>query len=199
MRKTWRFLFAAAAVFSLAVAGAKAQHVEDLRVGEEVDGPHVRVLRGEDGSRTVFKRTPDNRTLTKRMFSAQGSLVLITIYRMDTQGNPRSCKIYDGKNTELFKVRYGYDRDTGQLMEEQMFDSRVRHLNPGDGSEMPVRRFIYTYDANGQRSKPVAIVLTPGRTADELYGAPSALESNPFDSPPKAPVNPHARPVGGRR
>ena len=32
---------------------------------DAVDGPNVRVMRHDDGSRTIFTRSPDNRTLTK--------------------------------------------------------------------------------------------------------------------------------------
>lgn len=151
---------------------------------DAVDGPNVRVTRHDDGSRTVFTRSPDNRTLTKKTYSANGALFLNTIYRMDANGNPMNCKIYDGKETEMFKSRYGYHRDTGLLVEEQMFDSRVKRIDPNTGNEMPVRRFIYTYDALGNRSAPIAITLTPGKTAEEVYGGPTALDVNPFDSPP---------------
>ena len=151
---------------------------------DAVDGPNVRVMRHDDGSRTVFTRSPDNRTLTKKTFRGTGALSMVTIYRMDTHGNTLTCKIYDGQKNELFKSRYGYHKVTGQLVEEQMFDARVKRIDPNTGQEMPVRRFIYTYDAFGKRNKPIAITLTPGKTAEEIYGAPSAPESNPFDGPP---------------
>ncbi len=157
---------------------------------DAVDGPNVRVMRHDDGSRTVFTRSPDNRTLTKKTFTANGVVFLLTIYRMDEHGNPMNCKIYDGQKNEMFKSRYGYRKSDGQLVEEQMFDSRVKRTDPNSGLEMPVRRFIYTYDAIGNRSAPIAITLTPGATAEEVYGAPSALESNPFDSPPNPNPNP---------
>ena len=66
---------------------------------------------------------------------------MVTVYRMDEQGNPRSCKIYDGQQQELYKVRYGYDKQWGRLVEEQMFDSRVKRIDPNTGEEMPVRQF----------------------------------------------------------
>ncbi len=155
----------------------------------------------EDGSRTVFRRSPDDRTLIKKTYSANGVMRLKTVYRMDTHGNPRSCKIYDGQGNELFKVRYGFDKRWGRLVEEQMFDSRVKRPNPDTGEEMPVRRFIYTYDAQGNRSKPIAIVLKPGKRAQDLYGAKaSALKRNPFDDEnPAKRANPRSRPVGGKR
>jgi hypothetical protein len=166
---------------------------------DAVDGPNVRVMRHEDGSRTMFTRSPDNRTLTKKTYSAEGKLFMVTVYRMDANENPLSCKIYDGQKQELFKVSYGYHKDTGLLVEERMFDSRAQRLSP-NGDPMPVRRFMYTYDAQGKRSAPISITLTPGRTAEDVYGAepvPSALESNPFKEPSeKQPANPNARPLG---
>jgi len=158
-----------------------------------VDGPNVRVMRHDDGSRTVFSRSPDNRTLTKRTFTANGSLNVITVYRMDANGNPLSCKIFDGLKQEIYKAGYGYHKVTGQLLEERMFDSRVKRIDPNSGLEMPVRRYLYTYDAQGRRGKPIAITLVPGKTAEELYGSPSALESNPFDENAEKPVVPQRR------
>jgi hypothetical protein len=152
---------------------------------DAVDGPNVRVMRHDDGSRTIFTRSPDNRTLTKKTYTANGALFLVTIYRMDANGNPMNCKIYDGQKTEMFKSRYGYRKSDGLLVEEQMFDSRVKRIDPNSGEEMPVRRFIYTYDALGNRSAPISITLTPGKTAEEVYGAPSAPDMNLFDGPPQ--------------
>jgi len=157
-------------------------------LGEEVgfdavDGPNVRVMRHDDGSRTVFTRSPDNRVLTKNTFTANGAKFLRTVYRMDEHGNPMNCKIYDGQGNEMFKSRYGYRKSDGLLVEEQMFDSRVKRTDPNTGEEMPVRRFIYNYDALGNRSAPISITLTPGRSAEEVYGGPSALDVDPFQSP----------------
>jgi len=147
---------------------------------DAVDGPNVRVMRHDDGSRTIFTRSPDNRTLTKKTYTGNGALFLITIYRMDPYGNPTGCKIYDGQKNEMFKTSYGYRKSDGQLVEERMFDSRVKRIDPETGKEMPVRRFLYTYDALGNRSAPFAITLIPGKTAEEVYGGPSALDSDPF-------------------
>lgn len=150
---------------------------------DAVDGPNVRVMRHDDGSRTVFTRSPDNKVLTKRTYTGNGALFLVTVYRMDAHGNPMNCKIFDGQKNEMFKSRYGYRKSDGLLVEEQMFDSRVKRVDPNTGEEMPVRRFIYTYDALGNRSAPISITLTPGKTAEEVYGGPSALDVNPFGAP----------------
>ncbi len=163
---------------------------------ESVDGPNVRVMRHEDGSRTLFTRTPDNRTLTKRKFSANGVLVMLTVYRMDANANPIGCRIHDGRNQLLFKVSYGYRKSDGQLVEERMFDARVARKDPNTGKEMPVQRICYVYDAQGNRSAPIVYNLLPGKKFEEVFGVKSsALETNPFQEE-AGPANPNARPVG---
>ena len=165
---------------------------------EAVDGPNVRVMRHDDGSRTLFTRTPDNRSLTKKKFNANGVLVMMTNYRMDSNRNPVSCKIYDGANNLLYKVSYGYRKSDGQLVEERMFDARTKRLDPNTGVEMPVQRVCYVYDAQGNRSAPIVYNLLPGKTFEEVFGVKSsALDANPFkEDAGKAPANPNARPVG---
>lgn len=147
---------------------------------EGVDGPNVRYMRHEDGSRAVFIRSPDNLRLTKKTYSANGVLTMLTTYTMDSAGNPRGCKIMDGKNNELFKVSYGYHRQTGLLVEELMFDSRVRYMK--NGKEIPVQRLCYIYDAEGKRSAPIVYNYRAGKTFEEVFGLKSsALEVNPFN------------------
>jgi hypothetical protein len=174
---------------------------EPSRELDAIDGPNVRVMRHEDGSRTLFTRTPDDRTLTKKKFSANGVLTMLTIYRMDANANPLGCKIFDGQNQLLFKVSYGYRTSDGQLVEERMFDARVTRRNPNTGKEMPVQRICYVFDAQGNRSAPIVYNLLPGKTMEQVFGIKSsALETNPFkDGAPGGPANPNARPVGRGR
>jgi hypothetical protein len=148
---------------------------------ETVDGPNVRCMKMEDGSRAVFIRSPDSRTLTKKTVSPNGVLTMLTTYRMDTEGNPLGCKIKDGQGQEMFKVSYGYHKVTGLLVEELMYDSRVKRLNPNNGKELPVQKVVYLYDAEGKRSAPIVFNLLPGKTFEQVFGVKaSALESNPF-------------------
>lgn len=170
---TWKICALAAGLFISAPC-----HANEF---EGVDGPNVRFMRHEDGSRAVFIRSPDNKKLTKKTFSSNGVLKMLTIYTMDSSGNPRGCKILDGQNQELFKVAYGYHRSTGLLVEELMFDSRVRRMNPATGKEMPLQRLAYIYDAEGKRSAPIVCNYLPGKTFEQVFGVKSsALEVNPF-------------------
>jgi len=167
---------------------------------DAVDGPNVRVMQHKDGSKTIFTRSPNNQVLTKKTYSAAGRLTLITVYRMDAGGNPISCKIYDGQKNELFKVSYGYRKSDGQLVMEQMWDSRVRRTNPKKPEEeMPVQIVRYVIDPQGKRSAPIVYNMLPGKTFEEIYGSNTSVQANPFqgDKPPK-PVNPRAKPGAGR-
>jgi hypothetical protein len=166
-------------ILMICALGAISGHAEQGNF-ESVDGPNVRVLRHDDGSRTIFVRSPDSRTLTKRTFSDKGIVKMLTVYRMDEHGNPTGCKIFDGDKNELYKFSYGYRKSDGKLGEERMFDSRVKRIDPKTGDELPVRRFLYSYDALGNRSAPIAITLIPGVIPDDFFGTPSALDKNPF-------------------
>jgi len=170
---TWNLrIIAAGLLFSLSC------HASEI---ESVDGPNVRIMKMEDGSRAVFVRSPDSRTLTKKTVSPNGVLTMLTTYRMDANGNPLSCKIKDGLGTEMFKVSYGYHKVTGMLVEELMFDSRVKRINPANGKELPVQKIVYLYDAEGKRSAPIVYNLLPGKTFEEVFGVKSsAIEANPF-------------------
>lgn len=148
---------------------------------ESVDGPNVRKMKHEDKSVSIFIRSPNNRMLTKKTYSPNGPLTMVTTYWMYPNGNPSGCKIKDGQGIELFKVSYGYHKVTGLLVSELMFDSRVKRINKDTGKEQPVQEVKYLYDAEGKRSAPIVFNYLPGKTFEEVFGVKSsALESNPF-------------------
>jgi hypothetical protein len=190
---TWKTLTTAAVMLATSVCGAAQKPSAEF---DSVDGPNVRVMRHEDGARTLFTRTPDNRTLTKKKFSANGVMMMLTVYRMDSNSNPIGCRISDGQGNLLFKVSYGYRKSDGQLVEERMFDARVVRKDPNTGKEMPIQRICYVYDAQGNRSAPIIYNLLPGKTFEQVFGIKSsALETNPFKEKGGL-VNPNARPAG---
>lgn len=194
---TWKILTLALGFLMATDSGCKARD-KDF---DSVDGPNVRVLRHDDGSRTLFTRSPDNRKLTAKKFSSGGVLSLMTVYTNDANGNPIGCKISDGQGNLLYKVSYGYRKSDGQLVEERMFDARVVRKDPNTNKEMPVRVVKYVYDAQGNRSKPMVFTLIPGKMFEDVFGNPSTPstlpEKNPFkETPAGKQANPNARPVG---
>ena len=145
-------------------------------------GPNVRILHENDGSRTIFRQSPDALTLVKRNENSTGTLRMLTVYRMNAHGDPLSCEISDGKGRLLFKVAYGYHKDSRRLVAEDMFDAQVKRFVPGTTDIMPVRRIYYKYDAHGSRSKGVAFVLKKGELAEEAFSEDLSTypRQNPF-------------------
>ena len=169
---------------------------------EAVDGPNVRVVRHGDGSKSVFTRSPDNRIVTKKTFAAAGgALVLITVYRLDSFGNPQACNISDGQGILLYNVDYGYRKPDGQLVMERMWDCRVKRYYPNDPTkEMPVQVIEYLIDAQGKHSMPIVTSTLPGKTFEEVYGSKtSAMEPRLFDdAKPVKRTPPGRKPAGSR-
>ena len=169
-----------------------------LETAEEKDGPNVRTVRHEDGSRSAFVRRPDSREVDRKNFSKDGELKMKIVYRMDAEGNPLSSRIYDGKNNLMFKVSYGYRKSVGMLVEERIFDAQVDYKDPDSGRATPTQRIIYNYDTQGKRSEPIIYNMLPGKTVEELFGIKStSLDENTFLQgilpPPPAEVMPGNR------
>ncbi len=170
--------------------------------GIGIDGPFVRVKRNDDGSKTVFERGQDERTITKQTFTAGGNLTLKTVYRLDKQGNPLKCDIYDGLGNRLYKTAFGYSKRPGptfgKLAQELLYDTRVKRFFPGTDKEMPVHMFVYKYKPDGSPELPIGMTLIKGKTAEEVFGrgvSPQALPDLKELEEVK-PANPNARPVG---
>ena len=174
--------------------------------GVDIDGPFVRVKRNEDGTKTVFERGNDRKTLTKKTYNAQKNVTMTTVYRLDPRGNPLKCDIFDGVGNRLYKTSFGYSKRPGptfgKLVSELLYDTRVKRYfdtrdKQGKRVEMPVHRFIYSYNADGSANLPVGMTLIKGKTADEVFGKSQALPD--LEKYEKVdPANPNARPVGGR-
>lgn len=139
----------------------------------ESKGPHVRIKRNNfDGTREEFKRTPDDKKLVKTTKDKDGNIVMTAIYFRNDKGFLTAGHIRDGQGTQLYRVRYGYDKNTGYLVAEDVFDSQTKFERPGpDGKmkEFPVRRIYYWYDDEGNKSKAIALVPKKGQHADELF------------------------------
>ncbi len=173
------------------------------------EGPHVRIMKNSDGSSTQFKRDHTNTRLEQSSFmeKTNGEKIVRTrtVYRRDVNGRLRSGIIEDGKKNRLYRIIYGYDKDTGRLIAENMYDMRVVRKNDAldPSKETPVRALRYSYNAQGQRSKPVVYVGVQGKTAEQLQ---KWIEKNnyqdgtmPIDDPFRNnTVNPNAKPLRKR-
>lgn len=165
---TWKSFFL---ILALALA---PQLPAQEALGVDIEGPFVRVKRNEDGSRTVFERGNDEKTMTKTTYSAQGNLTLKTVYRLDDNGNPLKCDIYDGLGNRLYKTSFGYSKRPGvtfgKLVQERLYDARVKRFFAGERKEKPVHVIFYSYDSDGSPRMPKGITLIKGKTAEEVFG-----------------------------
>ncbi len=164
----------------------------------ESKGPHVRIKRNDqDGSHVVFKRTPDDAKLVKTTKDQNGTIKMTAIYYRNPKGFLTAGRIFDGTGKKLYRVKYGYDRKTGLLVAEDMFDARspfMKFDDSGKRKEFPVRRIYYFYDAQGNQSKAISLVARKGKTAEEVFGDKDYVQEefdegnstrpdqNPFDS-----------------
>ena len=174
-------LAAVLATASLAQTPQGKSFPDKFQEGWEKTGPNVRVKRHQDGSRTVFRRSPDDRTLVKRTWGSNGVVKMIVVYRLNSGGDPLACKIYDGRESLLYKVSYGYSKSSGLLQAERMFDARAQRINPSTGKEMPIRVMYYNYDAQGNATAPEVYPFKEGKRAEEVFGVKGTFpRDNPF-------------------
>lgn len=111
-----------------------------------------RVVRHPDGSRSVYIRQKGVSGMKCATYTASGKLAAINDYREGKHGQLVGCTIYNSNRQPIYKVAYGYD-SSARLIEERMFSHPEGKL---------VQRVIYTYDAGGNRNKPLIISLNPG-------------------------------------
>lgn len=197
-----RILLAATALLICAQSPALAR----TRIVNK-DTQLVRLSQNRDGTYTEFKRNPSNTTLEKRTFGEKpnGEKILIsrTLYRRDKHGNLRSGQVLDGQGKKLFRIVYGYHRNSGRLIAENMYDARVKRTKPGNpNEEEPVRATRWHYDAQGKQSAPIVFTSQAGASSESLMkwldvNTPgSDVEKDPYR---RVPVNPNARPLGSKR
>ena len=95
---------------------------------------------------------------------------------MDPHGNPTGCKIYDGQKNEMYKTSYGYRKSDGQLVEERMFDSRVKRIDPDTGLLARIENREAIVEVFDMGSLPPMEGPVKGDQADAV------TEEDPYDS-----------------
>ncbi len=164
-------------------------------------------MKNEDGSYTEFRRSSDERVIERRTYGDRPGgagdriLRMSVIYRKDVYGKLRSGKVYDGSGQVLYRVRYGYHRQTGKLVAEDMFDARVKRTKPVTDAntgvtkeiETPVRRLYHRYDAQGRAAAPIVFCAPAGKMAETLFGKNKGTHEGADPWNEGRTVNPNAR------
>ncbi len=106
-------------------------------------GPFVRMVKHNDGSRTVTA-SPDSTKKTQEIttYDAQGTLRLKRVYRMNQYDKPDSFIISDGAGRPLVEGKFNYDMHH-RLQTEELFELPSRQL---------LRRQVHSYDLANQDS-----------------------------------------------
>ena len=168
--------FAGVAILSF-VGGTKLSSVRPHSEAVASPSPNKYALMDSDviselkdgGVRIVSIRAAGGRSLNQYIFDSDGTLFLRAAYRIDASGLPLTCKITDAQKTEIFKVRYGYRRSDGMLVEERIFDSRNKRVGD-EGEELPLRRILHVVDAVSGESTREMIELVASDFPRELEG-----------------------------
>ncbi len=138
---------------------------------------NIRTNLEDDGSRILWIRSEDQIRVFRFEISSSGNISSKRDYRIDRKGNPMKCRIFDKTNTEVFKARYGYRTTDGLLVEEQIFDSKNKHLDRQQEEEVPVRRIVYSGELGATDPNPTIIELVSMELPNNLITA-----SLPFDA-----------------
>lgn len=154
-------------------------HAQEDGILNLKESANVKVIRNDDGSRSVYLKDEKQKGMMRYTYTADGILTSVIIYVTGEWNHLTSCKVFDGQRKELYKVAYGYDQNA-RLVEEQMFDSR--EIDPKTGKNQLVRRFIYLYDEFGNRSKPICIVLVDDKGKKSKLINEATAEHDPFAS-----------------
>ena len=183
------------AVLSLNIgAGEREAHIshdlaQPLDLGgvsgfDSKDGANIRVRPGPNGSKSVYTRSKDKRNVTKISYMEDGSIMTISVYKLDTTEKIVGCLIYDKQNQPLYKVGYGYNGD-GQLEGERMWDWRLQkdYRNIYD-REFPIQEIYYITDPIERTRQAITLYTLDINIFLRDYGsATTAFDPKMFDEP----------------
>jgi len=125
------------------------------------DGTFARVVEHIDGSKSMFEKSADGQLVIQRKFNSGGLLEQVIEYKLNLDEQPLSCKVHAPDGKLIYRIRYGYDMNTGQLKEEQIIDYKNPIIHPKTGENVPAFRYKYTYDAFGKAVAPEVIAFNP--------------------------------------
>jgi hypothetical protein len=107
-------------------------------------GPFVRMVRHNDGSKSITARDELTKELVISTYDPEGNLKLRRNYQLDLYGKPKTFLFYDGGGQPLVRGEYIYDAQD-RVTEEKWFDMQ---------SQKPIQDLAHNYDAKGKRLPP---------------------------------------------
>ncbi len=153
--------------------------LSSLAIASDKDSTFARVVEHLDGSKSMFEKSADGQLVIQRKFSAGGLLQIVIEYKLNLNEQPLSCKVHDPKGNLIYRIRYGYDTNTGLLKEEQIIDYKNPIIHPKTGENVPAFRYKYSHDAFGKPLAPEVIEFNPDGV-DRSYLKRFVWTSDPY-------------------
>lgn len=160
-------------------------------------GPFVRMVRHNDGSRSITARDDTTKEMVITTYDPLGNLKLRRNYQLDRFGKPATFIFYDGAGKPLVRGEYVYDAQD-RVAAERWFELPT---------QKPILTLAQNYDAKGRRLPPQSMheaTLPPevvrwlepdkAQVADKKASEKGRLNLNPFKKKDKK--EPEAPPPG---
>ncbi len=162
-------------------------------------GPQRRIIEHKDGTRTEVESDAARSQTTETTYSKSGERIAKRVFYNDKQGRPRQAVIYDGNGKPLGLILFGYDKTTGERIEERQYNKDAKLIRrlfyPGalkdpkyagrfvaftydrdaPGETAPTARFL-TGGVNQSSGKEEAGPVRPTLTAEEQEAVPADIE-----------------------
>lgn len=126
------------------LAAADSPVVPGSAPASPTGGPFVRMVRHNDGSRSITARDDTTKEMVITTYDPLGNLKLRRNYQLDRFGKPAAFIFYDGAGKPLVRGEYVYDAQD-RVAEERWFELP---------SQRPIRTLAQNYDAKGKRLPP---------------------------------------------
>lgn len=104
-------------------------------------GPFVRMIRHNDGSKSITARDQNTKELVITTYDPEGNLKLRRNYQLDQYGKPVTFTFLNGTDVPLVRGEYVYDAQD-RVIEEKWFELP---------SQRPIRNLAQNYDAHGMK------------------------------------------------
>lgn len=144
-------------------------------------GPFVRMVRHNDGSRTVTAKDPSKAEQEVLTYDPQGDMKLRRLYQLDRYGKPVTFIIQDGTGKPVIRGEFTYD------VRDRMNEERLYAI---PGNQM-IRKLVQDYDPSTGKKLNPRIQNFAALPEELLYWMdPDSAETQGPGGPPKAEDSP---------
>ena len=112
------------------------------------EGPDAisRIFRHNNGQKTYTQKMGGSKEITESVFDKNDILCGVRVFNLDDRGRISSGIIYDGKKNIMGCTRNFFDPQTGQMLQEKLYDKLGRNVRV---LYYPGARFTFTGPQTG--------------------------------------------------